>query len=331
MNNWGTVPIFVRRKWDCPLSRCDSYCFADPKRPANSCPAGTETAVKPIYEKLIGCPDEGFIVKEIHGPACNCPWHCHTEVELVLVLQSQGYRIVGDNIQSLQPGDLVLLGPNLPHAYQHAALLSDSQPPARCVLLQFEERFWSGLLELPVMLPVRRLLRRAANGLHIMDPARKHVAAMLLEMLNLRGLHRVRSFLAVLDALAQSRNCKTIASPGFTASLTSYEQERVDGVYQFIDKNYHRSLRIGEVAKLAHMSEGAFSRFFRSHMGKTFPAFVNDLRIGRACRLLAETEMNVTEIALSCGYRNLSNFNRQFLESKRVSPTAFRRQMHHRV
>ena len=62
-------------------------------------------------------------------------------------------------------------------------------------------------------------------------------------------------------------------------------------------------------------------------MGKTFPAFVNDLRIGRACRLLAETEMNVTEIALCCGYRNLSNFNRQFLQLKRLSPSEFRRQM----
>ena len=77
------------------------------------------------------------------------------------------------------------------------------------------------------------------------------------------------------------------------------------------------------------MSEGAFSRFFRTHIGKTFPAFVNDLRIGRACRLLAETEMNVTEIALLCGYRNLSNFNRQFLQLKKGSPSDFRRQMRH--
>ncbi len=283
--------------------------------------------MKPIYEKLIGCPDEGFLVKEIHGDACNCPWHCHTEVELVLVLQSQGYRIVGDNIRSLQRGDLVLLGPNLPHAYQHKDRLSVRQPPAHCILLQFEKRLWSSLLELPAMAAVRRLLLRAASGLHIMDPAREQVAAMLLEMLKLRGLRRIATFITVLDALAQSRSCKTIASPGFTTSLTSYEQERIGRICQFIDENYHRSLRLCEVARLTHMSEGAFSRFFRSHMGKTFPAFVNDLRIGRACRLLAETELNVTEIALSCGYRNISNFNRQFLQLKKASPSEFRRRM----
>ena len=118
-----------------------------------------------------------------------------------------------------------------------------------------------------------------------------------------------------------------IASPGFTTAPTSHEQERISRVCRFIDENYRRTLRISEAAKVAHMSEGAFSRFFRSHMGKTFPAFVNDLRIGRACRLLTETEMNITEIALCCGYHNLSNFNRQFQQSKKASPREFRRQM----
>lgn len=285
--------------------------------------------MKAIYEKLIGCPDEGFIVKEIHGTACSCPWHCHAELELVLVRESQGYRIVGDNIQSLQRGDLVLLGPNLPHAYQHSAPIAASQRPAHCVLLQFEERLWSGLLELPAMTPVRRMLGRSVNGLCIAGPTRKQIAAMLMEMLKLRGPRRIALFVAVLDALAQSRSCRTIASAGFSASLTSYEQERISRICQFIDENYHHSIRLGDAAKLAHMSEGAFSRFFRTHIGKTFPAFVNDLRIGRACRLLTETEMNVTEIALSCGYRNLSNFNRQFLQLKKGSPSEFRRQMRH--
>jgi AraC-like DNA-binding protein len=283
--------------------------------------------VKAIYQKLIGCPDEGFAVKEIHGDDCNCPWHCHPEAELILVLQSHGYRIVGDSIQSLQRGDLVLLGPNLPHAYQHKDRLSAHQTPAHCVLLQFEERFWSTMLDLPAMAPVRRLLQRAAVGLQVQGATRKLVAAMLLEMLKLRGLPRIAVFLQALDALAHSRNCRTVASSGFPTALPAWEQERVDRIYQFIDQNYHRPIRLADAAKLAHMSDGAFSRFFRAHMGKTFPAFVNDLRIGRACRLLAESEMPITEIALSCGYRNLSNFNRQFLQAKRLSPSDFRRQM----
>jgi AraC-like DNA-binding protein len=283
--------------------------------------------VKPIYQKLMGCPDEGLVVKEILGDACNCPWHCHSEIELILTLRSQGYRIVGDKIQSLQPGDMVLLGANLPHAYQHEDRLVGRSMPADCVLLQFEEQCWSSVFALPAMNAVRRLLRRAANGLEISGAARKRAAAMLMEMLKVRGAKRIGAFLTLLDILGQSRTCRPITSSGFTALATQHEQERISRACQFIDENYHRSLRIAEVAKVAHMSEGAFSRFFRDHVGKTFPSFVNDLRVGRACRLLTETDRNVTEIALACGFRNLSNFNRQFLELRGYSPSEFRRRM----
>jgi len=289
--------------------------------------AAGEADVKPIYEKLVGCPDDGVVVKEIHGEACNCPWQYPAEVELVVGRQSQGYRIVGDNIRSLQRGDLVLLGANLPHAYQHTDPRRASSQPPHSVLLQFAERDWIGLFELPAMAPIRRLLRRASQGLEIVDPTRKHVSAMLLDMLKLHGAGRIAAFIALLDALAQSRSCHPIASSSFRASPHGREQERVGRVCQFIDQNCHRPLNLGEVAKTVHLSEGAFSRFFRAHVGKTFPAFVNDLRIGRACRLLTETEMGVTEIALICGYQNLSNFNRQFLRLKGIPPGEFRRRM----
>lgn len=283
--------------------------------------------MKPIYEKLISCPDEGLLVKELHGEECNCAWHCHAEVELILVLKSQGYRIVGDDLHSLRSGDLVLVGPNLPHVYQHTDRTAARPSVAHCLLLQFESRVWSGLLDLPALAGVRRLLERSALGLSVADPTRKHVAELLRQMLGQRGLPRIATFLAILDALAQSRRCTPIASAGFSRLVTSHEQERIGRVCQYIDEHYHAELRLGQVAKLVHMSEGAFSRFFHAHMGKTFPAFVNELRIGRACRLLVETERSMTEIALACGYQNLSNFNRQFLRLKQVAPSTFRRQM----
>lgn len=283
--------------------------------------------MKPIFERLVNCPDEGFMLKEIHGEACNCSWHCHAEVELILVLRSQGYRIVGDSTHSLDRGDLVLLGPNLPHAYQHTDRFSASPQPAHCILVQFEEPVFAALFALPAMAPVRRMLARASNGLQFPKATRKQVAALLLEMLQCRGVKRIARFLGVLELLAQSRSAATIASSGFTARPTFHEQERVSRACQFIDENYHRPLRLAEVAKVAHMSEGAFGRFFRCHMGQRFPAFVNELRIGRACRLLAETDRPVTAIAQACGYSNLSNFNRQFLRLKGVSPVEFRRQL----
>jgi AraC-like DNA-binding protein len=90
-------------------------------------------------------------------------------------------------------------------------------------------------------------------------------------------------------------------------------------------------LRLSEAAQLVHLSEGAFSRFFKTHTGKTFPCFVNELRIGRACRLLTETDETITEIAYGCGFANLSNFNRQFLRLRGMSPRSFRQEIKQRL
>ncbi len=105
----------------------------------------------------------------------------------------------------------------------------------------------------------------------------------------------------------------------------------MDRVFQFLNSQLGADVRLSEAARIVHLSEGAFSRFFRAHTGKTFPQFVNELRIGRACTLLIEDDLNITEVAYRSGFANLSNFNRQFRKLKRVSPHEFRRQLRHRL
>ena len=281
--------------------------------------------MKPVFQKLTSSPDEGFAFKVVRGHSFDCPWHFHSEYELILIVESGGYRMVGDHLAPLRPGDLVLVGSNLPHIYQNDEDVPGRVPPVHAVLIQFEETCLGvELLRLPAFGTVRRLFKRAALGLHITGATRDTVATMMRDMAGLRGLRRIIRFLDILDALAASRECQPLASVGFRADGVSYDQERMNRVCQFIHERLDQTLFLPDLARLVHLSEGAFSRFFRLHTGKTFPEFVNELRIGRACRLLAEGERNVTEIAFACGFSNLSNFNRQFLQLKKSTPTEFR-------
>lgn len=283
--------------------------------------------MKPIFQRLTGAPEEGFAYKVLRAPGFDCPWHFHDEYELILVQQSRGYRMVGDNLKPLSPGDLVLIGPNLPHIWQNDEVSPGKKPRVHVVLIQFEDRFLGGFLKLPALAPVRDLLKRASLGIEVMGATRQRVGAMMVEMRKLRGLTRMVQFLSILDVLARSHECRQISSPGFASTPNPFNQDRMNRVCQFINDRLDQPISLREMAELVHLSEGAFSRFFRIHTGKTFPAFVNELRIGRACRLLVETEMNITEAALACGFPNLSNFNRQFLRLKRLTPREFRRRV----
>jgi AraC-like DNA-binding protein len=280
--------------------------------------------MKPIFQRLTGAPEEGFAFKVIHARGFDCPWHFHDEYELILVQQSRGYRMVGDSLTPLSPGDLVLIGPNLPHIWQNDEVNAGRKIRVRAVLIQFEEKFLGDLLRLPALAPVRNLLKRAALGLEITGVTRQRVSTLMMEMGKLRGLARIAQFLAILDSLARSRECRQIASPGFAATPNPFNQDRMNRVCQLINDRLDQPFSLPDIAELVHLSEGAFSRFFRIHSGKTFPRFVNELRVARACRLLVETEMNITEVALACGFPNMSNFNRQFLRRKRLTPRGFR-------
>jgi len=287
--------------------------------------------MKPLFQRLTTECEEGFLFKEIRSSGFDCPWHAHPEYELILVLQGQGYRIVGDNFSRLASGDLVLVGPGLPHIWQNASG-GNGRNAVHFLLIQFEDKcLGDGLLRIPTMEPLRRLLHQAVRGLHIVGKTHGKVTALMKQMAGVSGMQRVLLFLQILIALASSEDCEPIASPGFAANTTLYDQERMDRVFQFLNSQVGQAVRLAEAARIVHLSEGAFSRFFRMHTGKTFPEFVNELRIGRACTLLMEDNLNITEVAYQCGFTNLSNFNRQFLRLKGQSPRAFRLQFQERL
>jgi AraC-like DNA-binding protein len=73
------------------------------------------------------------------------------------------------------------------------------------------------------------------------------------------------------------------------------------------------------------MNENAFSRFFSLRTRKTFSGFVQELRLKKAAKLLVENDMTITQVCYDCGYNNLSNFNRQFLNHYQMNPMKYRK------
>jgi transcriptional regulator GlxA family with amidase domain len=175
------------------------------------------------------------------------------------------------------------------------------------------------------------MLHRATGGLHIVGMTNDRVTALMRQIAGMKGLDRVVQFLQILAALAGSEDCEPIASASFVADACLFDQERMDRVFQFLNSKVEEPLRLSEAARIVKLREDAFSRFFRTHTSKTFPEFVNELRIGRACSLLMADNLNITEVAYKCGFTNLPNFNRQFRRLKGHSPREFRLQLQQRL
>jgi len=250
-------------------------------------------------------------------------WHYHAQFELTWIIRGHGVRFVGDSMRRYGPGDLALIGPNLPHAWN-----DESEDGAvEAIVVQFaEDCFGEGFLSLDEALPIRQLLKRARLGLQFPPHAAVRAGELLRAMGAQPALERLVRLIELLDILAGSA-AETIVTPEslHDDGATRVTRERLEKIYRYVRENLGAEISQARLATTLGLSSPAFSRFFKAATGKTFVHFVNMLRITEACRLLDSSTLSVTEVAMGCGYHNLSNFNRQFLTLKGMAPSAYRR------
>lgn len=285
--------------------------------------------VKPVFEQTPRAQWESFHCEVVRGASYNAAWHFHPEYQLTLAVRSSGHRLVGDHIAPLRSGDLVLVGSNLPHVWQQDDIRrGDPAHAVHAIVVRFLETFAGrDFLEITETEAVRRLLRRAARGLHVTGATREVVAERMRRLPGLTGLERLSGWLSILDALARSKELKPLASPGFLPVLNRSDQDRMQRVCNYINARLAEPIDRVQIVREAHLSEGACSRFFKLRTGETLPRYINELRVGRACRLLAEEDGKIADVALECGFENLANFNRRFREITGLTPRDYRRQI----
>jgi len=266
--------------------------------------------------------DESVRVISVDERYSGCSWHFHPELQLCHVANGEGQRLIGDQLCAIEPGEVVLLGSNLPHVWRYDEGVNCH---VQATVLHFETGFLgSDWLERPELRNVRLLLTRASQGLLATGKLRESIATGIENIASLSGLPRVIGLLELLHTMAESRDLKKICSTGFQPAAAQLEVERLRCACDFINENAHKELSRDSVAKTIHMSGSGFSRFFKAHTGMTFQDFVADLRISRACKLLGSSELSITDIALECGFRELTTFNRAFKKFRDTTPTRYR-------
>ncbi|WP_063607722.1 helix-turn-helix domain-containing protein [Verrucomicrobium spinosum] len=261
----------------------------------------------------------------VRGDDFGCVWHHHPECEITLVLRGGTERMVGDKLTRLRPGDLTLLGPDLPHDYRNEHPATGRGQRVQAIVVQFmPDLLGKGWLQHASMQRVRQLFHRSRLGLEVRGPTRRRAALRMKQLSRATGLRRVVLLLEILEDLAVSRELVEIASPGFHAPAAHGPTDRVAPIIAHIESHLATPLHVRDLALMAGLSESAFSRLFKKSTGRSVPQYLNELRIGRACRLLAETDDTVARIATACGYPSPANFQRQFHRHQQRSPLAYR-------
>jgi len=283
--------------------------------------------VRPLFEKVT-VPDGASWAMLNRRLDDGIPflWHYHPEFELTLTLNSRGQRYIGEDVSNYDDGDLVLLGPNLPHTWCSAEKL-DADQPHIALVMWFTEGWGASIVEtLAEMKPLASMLQRAGRGIVFSREAAEQARPLIESIPPLAPVVRLSRLMEVLAFLATDKAAQPIAGPAAARrKVESPDRARIERVLDHLHAHYREKISIGDLANVAALSSSGFHRLFRRHTQLTVTDYVTQLRIGQACALLVNSERPIAHIADEVGYINLANFNRQFRALKRVTPREFRR------
>ena len=260
-------------------------------------------------------------------PSEICGWGSHPEYEIHLITKSHGSFIAGDHIGTFGPGQVSIMGPNLPHDWV-SDLPEGEVAHDRDAVIQFSDEWIRGAMQhIPELEEVSEMLHRSTRGIVFSGATAWRSAETILACVQSRGVEQMGHLfkLLALFAHAPPEEYEVLASEWMGRPTGSGSREAVEAGLAYIFENLTGDIRLSTAAGLAYMSEPTFSKYFKSATGMTFSNMVKKLRIAHARRLLDTTEHSVAQVASLSGYHNMANFNRQFLSEVGTTPTKYRR------
>jgi AraC-like DNA-binding protein len=284
--------------------------------------------MQPWFETVTIPPDRSWLLFDRQLPAFPFNWHYHPQFELTLTVGSRGVRFVGDHVERYGDGDLVLLGPNLPHAWQSEALIGENRLH-RAIVCWFTPAWIEGLMALmPEYAPLARLAAEAGRGLEFTDGAAERLRPRLLALGALPPARQVLELQAILIDLAGCGR-RPLASGEIPLSENPRDRERMQRVLTFLHANYDRPLRLAPLSAIAHLTDSQLQRVFKRSTRMSISQYVTQLRIGKACQLLVQTDLPMSHIAAESGFSDPAHLARQFRAAKGLPPTRYRENFKH--
>lgn len=234
----------------------------------------------------------------------------HPEYEIVFISPgTNGRLLIGDHSSYYSDGDLIFIGPNIPH-YGFTEHFKHEHFE---IVVQLHEDFLGHtFLDAPEMQGIRQLFEKSKSGLHFSGKIKKEIGQDLLQMTKMNNFDRLLRLLRILKKMEATEEYTMLNARDFTVEVNSKDSSRMHTIYSYVSNNYLDSINLEDIAGEVQMTVPSFCRYFKGLTGKTFTLFVNEFRIMHACQLLSKTSKSITEICYDSGFNNLSHFNKQF-------------------
>lgn len=281
----------------------------------------------PIFQKIEANIDHSFYVNHIRFKYFPNPLHFHPDIEILLVLEGSGTRFVGDSVERFGPGNLVMIGQNVPHLWHSDEIFlqqNDLYTEVIYILFKTEilgDKFW----QIPEAKNINKLIKLSKRGIKLTVKQPDELIESMHSIIKSSGVKRITLLLSILETIALAKDYQLLASSVIQKNVNDNDSDRLNDVYKFVIKNFIQNITLEEASSIANLSVPAFCRYFKNRTNKTFIQFLNEVRVSNACKLLTEGEQSIESICYSCGYTNVSFFIKQFKKITGFTPLSYKK------
>jgi AraC-like DNA-binding protein len=278
--------------------------------------------MKPLFFKLPKTENTPLRVQVDALPYFYDKLHFHPEIQITLVLKGKGTYFIGDKIERFEEGQLFVLGGNLPHVFKSdREYFEDKNLSVEAISLFFmSDIFGKGFWEFEETHQLEDVFADSGKGLVLEGES---FSNYFEKIAGAEGFEKFVLFFQILQEILMHEDRKVISSMAFTSPQRDIENERINSVFDFVINNYKEDITLKIIAEVASLTPNAFCKFFKVRTRKTFFEFLNEVRIGNACKLLQTDHLSISEVAFESGFNNLSNFNRQFQKRMNMTPKKY--------
>ncbi|MBP1839146.1 AraC family transcriptional regulator [Formosa algae] len=248
--------------------------------------------------------------------------HQHEEIQLSLIVSGEGSLIVGDTINHYETGDILIIGSNLPHVF-----ISDehtTKPSHMMTLFFTKHAFGPHFFDLVELEALEPFFKRAEQGFKVTSK-KKQVTDLFYA---LKTSSKLECFIILIRLLQTTATTafESLSSYSYDKRYTDNEGKRMRDVFEYTMTHFNQDITLETISEVAVMTKNAFCKYFKKRTNKTYFQFLNELRIEHACKLIVkDNDLSISEIAYRSGFKNISNFNRQFKSVKGGIPSAYKR------
>jgi len=277
--------------------------------------------------------DKTIIIQEEILPYFYPHLHRHAEVQITWVQKGEGTLLAGNSMHVFKSAEIYVLGANQPHLFKSSPeyFMEGSKKNVRAVSIFFNPNGkLSALFNLPEMKALLGFVTQWQGGFKIPESAYPAFSELTGKIQHATGAEQLALFIDMLSGLNATKGLLPMSSGGQPYAMTDPEGERIAAVYNYIMHNYSDALTLDDVARIAHLTPNAFCRYFKKHTRTTFVAFVNKVRVNEACKMLINGSLNnIADVAFSCGFSSITNFNYVFRNVAGKSPREYTSEYSH--